>query len=111
MRKNTDGTLIPDLAEKYEISKDGLTYTFTLKDNIYFQNGEPVTIDDIIFTIDKIKDPVIKSIKKIDWDGVNTTKINDKTIVFSLKQPYPSFLENATLGIMPSSLWNDSAIE
>ncbi len=111
MRKNPDGTLSPDLAEKYEMSKDGLVYTFTLKNKIYFQDGKPVTVDDVIFTINEIKDPVIKSMQKVDWDGVTVTKINDKTIEFSLKKPYPSFLENSTLGIMPKSLWDNSAIE
>jgi peptide/nickel transport system substrate-binding protein len=111
MRKNGDATLTPDLAEKYEMSKDGLTYTFTLKDNISFHNGEPVTADDVVFTINKAKDSVIKSPRKVNWDGVSVQKINDKTIQFNLKQPFPSFLENATLGIMPASLWNNSAIE
>ncbi|MFA6353747.1 MAG: ABC transporter substrate-binding protein [Candidatus Paceibacterota bacterium] len=111
MRKNSDGTMFPDLAEKYEISKDGLTYTFTLKDKIYFQDGEPVTADDVIFTINEIKDPIIKSPRKVDWDGVIATKIDDKTIEFSLKKPYPSFLENLTLGIMPKYLWDNSSVE
>jgi peptide/nickel transport system substrate-binding protein len=111
MRKNSDGTLSPDLAEKYEMSKDGLTYTFTLKNKIFFQDGEPVTVDDILFTINEIKDPIIKSSKKVDWDGVSATKIDEQTIEFSLKKPYPSFLENLTLGIMPQHLWSNSSIE
>ncbi|MFA5778247.1 MAG: ABC transporter substrate-binding protein [Candidatus Paceibacterota bacterium] len=111
MRKNPDATLSPDLAEKYEMSKDGLVYTFTLKDKIYFQDGKPVTADDVTFTVNKIKDSIIKSPRKVNWDGVTVTKINDTTIQFTLKQPYPSFLENATLGIMPKSLWENSAIE
>lgn len=111
MRKNPDGTLSLDLAKKYDMSKDGLTYTFTLKDKIYFQDGKPVTVDDVIFTVNEAKDSIIKSPRKIDWDGVTATKINDTTIVFTLKQPYPAFLENATLGIMPSYLWNSSVIE
>ena len=111
MRKNPDGTLSPDLAEKYEMSKNGLIYTFTLKDKIYFQDGEPVTADDVIFTINKVKDSIIKSPRKADWDGVTATKINDKTIEFTLRQPYPSFLKNATIGVMPRSLWDNSPIE
>ena len=111
MRKNTDGTLTPDLAKKYEMSKDGLTYTFTLKDKIYFHNGKSVTADDVVFTVNEAKDPIIKSPHKVDWDGVTAIKINDKTIQFTLKQPYASFLENATLGIMPAFLWKDSPIE
>jgi len=111
MRKNPDGTLIPDLAEKYEMSKDGLTYTFTLKDKIYFQDGKPITIEDIVFTINEVKDPIIKSPYKANWEGVNIEKIDEKTIKFTLKQPYASFLENTTLGIMPAHLWSGSPME
>jgi peptide/nickel transport system substrate-binding protein len=111
MRKNPDDTLLPDLALKYEMSKDGLTYTFTLRDNIYFHDDKPVTADDIVFTVNEVKDPVIKSPKKGNWDGVSVEKIDEKTIKFTLKQPYASFLENATLGIMPAHLWNNSPIE
>ena len=111
MRKNYDGNLIPDLAEKYEISENGLIYTFTLKDNIYFHNETPITADDIIFTINKIKDTVVKSPKKGDWDGVNVEKTDDKTIKFTLRKPYASFLENTTIGIIPLNLWSDVHFE
>ena len=111
MRKSINGTLIPDLAEKYEGSKDGLIYTFTLKNKIYFHDKKPITADDVIFTINKIKDPTIKSPKKGNWDSISVEKIDEKTIKFTLKQPYASFLENTTLGIMPAYLWNNSPIE
>jgi peptide/nickel transport system substrate-binding protein len=111
MRKESDGSLSPDLAEKYEMSEDGLTYTFTLKDNIYFHNKRPITADDVMFTVAKAKDPVLKSIRKSDWDGVSVAKIDDKTIEFTLKQPLAYFLEKTTMGIMPESVWKDSPIE
>jgi len=111
MRKSPDGTLIPDLAEKYEVSKDGLIYTFILKDRIYFHDGKLITAEDIVFTINEAKDPIIKSPHKGNWDGVNIEKIDEKTIKFTLKQPYASFLENATFGIMPAHLWNSSPVE
>ncbi len=111
MRKNPDGTITPDLAEKYDISKDGLTYTFTLKKNIYFQNGNPVKVDDIVFTVNKAKDPTTKSPRKVDWDGITPVKVSEDIVEFDLKQPYPSFLENATLGIVPQSVWNNSPVE
>ncbi|MEK7572551.1 MAG: ABC transporter substrate-binding protein [Patescibacteria group bacterium] len=111
MRKDAKGNLIPDLAEKYEISKDELSYVFILKNNVYFHDGEPVTIEDIIFTINEVKNPIIKSPKKANWDGVSVEKIDDKTIKFTLKQPYASFLENLTLGIIPEHLWINSPIE
>ena len=71
MRKNRDGILIPDLAEKYEMSKDGLTYTFILKDNLYFQDGRSVTVEDILFTVNKVKDGLISSPRKVDWNGIS----------------------------------------
>jgi peptide/nickel transport system substrate-binding protein len=111
MRKNSDGTLSPDLALNYEASKDGLTYTFTLKDKIYFHDDKPVTADDVVFTINKIKDPVMKSPKKGNWDGISVEKIDQKTVKFTLKQPYASFLENTTLGIMPEHVWGTTPIE
>ena len=111
LRKNSDGNLIPDLAEKYEMSDNGLTYTFTLKDNLYFQDGKPLTADDVLFTIDKIKDSIIESPRKVHWIGVNVEKIDQKTIKFTLRQPYASFLENTTLGIMPAHLWNNTPLE
>lgn len=111
MRKDSTGTLVPDLAEKYEVSSNGLTYTFTLKDKLFFQDGEPLTVDDIIFTINAVKDPVIKSPRRASWDGVSVEKIDDKTVAFTLKQPYASFLENVTLGIMPMHIWAGSPIE
>ncbi len=111
MRKNPDGTLIPDLAESYDVSKDGLTYTFTLKNKIYFHDGKPVTAEDILFTINEAKDPLIKSPIKGNWDGVSVEIVDAKTIKFTLKRQYASFLENMTLGIMPEHVWKDSPVE
>lgn len=111
MRKNEDGAFFPDLAEKYEMSKDGLTYIFTLKDKIYFHDGKPVTVDDVIFTINQARDPIIKSTHKNDWDSINVEKVDEKTIKFSLKQPHASFLEHTTMGVMPAHIWSGSPIE
>lgn len=111
LRKTPEGNLIPDLAERYEVSEDGLTYTFILRDKIYFHDGTPVTANDVLFTIQSAKDPVIKSPRKASWDGVSIETLDDRTIVFTLKQPYSSFLENTTLGIMPSHIWDGSPIE
>jgi len=56
MRKSPDGILIPDLAEKYDVSKNGLIYTLPSKIIYIFHDGTPLSVDDIIFTIEKIKD-------------------------------------------------------
>jgi peptide/nickel transport system substrate-binding protein len=111
MRKGGNGEMIPDLAEKVDISKDGLTYIFTLKNKIYFHDNKPVTADDILFTINEIKNPATKSPRKGAWEGVSVQKIDDKTIEFKLKQPFASFLENTTIGILPIHIWKNSTIE
>lgn len=105
MRADNNGRLINDMAEKYEISEDGLVYTFTLKPDLTWQDGEPITAEDVIFTIEKIKDPSMKSPKRGGWEGVVAEKINDKTVKFSLKKQYAPFIENTTIGILPSHIW------
>jgi len=94
MRKKEDGTTVPDLAEKIEGSKDGLSYVFTLKDKIFFHDGSPITAGDVVFTINAIKDPIIKSPRKGSWDGISVEEIDEKTVKFTLKQSYASFLDN-----------------
>ena len=111
MRKNQEGKIVPDLVEKVENTKDNLNYTFTLKDKIYFQDGTMVTADDVVFTINAVKDPILKSPRKGNFDGISIEKVDNKTIKFTLKQPSAAFLENMTIGIMPAHLWNASPIE
>ncbi len=106
MRRNSDGDFIYDLAESYTLSSDGLKYTFIIKKDAKFQDGSPVTADDVVFTIDKIKDPSIKS-PRTGWNIVTTTKKDDRTVEFTLNKPYISFLDNMTIGILPSHIWKN----
>jgi len=106
MRIGKDGSLIPDLAESYTISDDGLTYAFKLKKGLVWQDGKKITADDILFTINLAQDPAIKSAKRASWNGVVVRKIDDQNIEFVLKKPYGSFLENMTIGILPKHLWD-----
>jgi len=104
-----NGDLGLDLADNYTESEDGLSYTFTLKDNARFHDGKPVTSDDVIFTINQIKDPSLKSMKRASWEGVEIEKIDDKTFKFILEQPYSPFLENTTIGILPRHIWEEAS--
>ena len=108
MRSAPNGEVVPDLAESYEISSDGLTYTFILKDNLTFQDGSPLTADDVEFTILKAQDPALKSPKAANWQGVSVEKVSAKEIKFHLKKPYGPFLQNTTLGILPKHLWGQA---
>lgn len=99
--------LVPNLAESYQISEDGLSYTFKIRENATFQDGSPLSAQDIEFTVLKAQDPNLKSPKRANWDGVKVEKLNDLEVRFTLSQPYAPFLENATLGILPKRLWKD----
>ncbi|MEX0931798.1 MAG: ABC transporter substrate-binding protein [Candidatus Paceibacterota bacterium] len=111
MKESATGTLIPELAESYEISEDKLTYTFTIRDTAVFHDGAPVTADDVVYTIQKAQDPSLRSPKRVNWEGVTVSKIDTKTVSFTLRQPYSPFIQNMTLGILPSHIWNTADIE
>jgi len=111
MRATPEGTLIPDLASNYAVSDDGLEYTFTLKSDAVFQDGTPVSADDVVFTIGLTQDPILKSPKRASWDGVVVEKVDDKTVRFTLPQPYSPFLENTIIGILPKHLWKGVSAE
>lgn len=111
LMKHDKDTLVGDLAKSYSVSEDGLTYTFTLKDNIRFHDGEPLTTDDVEFTIQKIQDSALKSPRRADWANITIKKVSDKEIQFILKQPYSPFLSNTTIGILPKHIWKNVSAE
>ncbi len=98
------GNIIPDLAERYEISKDGKNYTLTLRD-AFWHDGEKITADDVVFTIKTIQNPLYKSVLRANWQGVEVEASDPKTVRFSLRTPYVPFIENLTVGILPKHLW------
>ncbi len=106
-----DGELIPVLAESYVISEDGKTYTFTLRENAKFSDGKAVTAEDVAFTVAKAQDPALKSPELANWANVRVEVVDSQTVSFTLPKPYAPFLEDATLGILPASLWRDVADE
>jgi peptide/nickel transport system substrate-binding protein len=111
LRVGSGGELIPDIAESYTISSDSLVYTFKLKDNIYFHDGVKLSVDDVIFTIEKAQDPELKSPRETNWNGVRVEKIDDRTVSFTLKQAYSPFIQNMTLGILPKHIWKTASLE
>jgi len=111
MKANADGSLSKDIAESYAISDDQVTYTFTIRDDALFQDGQPITAEDVAFTVRTAQNAEIKSPRRANWEGVVTTVIDPKTISFTLKSPYAPFLENTTLGILPHTLWQSVSAE
>ena len=101
------GKLITNLAEKTEVSEDGKTYIIFLQDNIFWHDGMTFTADDVIFTIETIQDPSIRSPLRLNWGGVVVEKLGTHVIRFNLKNPYKPFLQNLTLKIIPKHIWEN----
>ncbi len=106
-----DGSYIQDIASAYEISEDGTQYTFHIKDGVTFHDGKPLTSADIVYTIMLTQNPAIKSPHRADWDGVQVSAPDPKTVVFKLPHAYAPFIENTTLGILPKHLWEGISAE
>lgn len=108
---DTHGQLQPSLAEKYDVSEDGMTYTITLKEGVKWHDGQSLTADDVAFTLNIVKDPAYKSPLRSNWQGVDVVASDARTLVFTLKKPYFGFLENLTVGILPKHIWENIAPE
>jgi len=107
LKYNDNLELVPDLAEKYEISQDQKIYTFYLKKNIKWHDDKELTASDVVFTFQSIQNPEFKSPLHRSFQGVTVEKLDDYAIKFTLQQPYADFLNLLTTGIIPQHIWYD----
>lgn len=110
-KRDANGEYIPDMAEAITVSEDGLEYNVSLKSKARFHDGTKVTADDILYTINLVQNPRIKSPQFIKWEGVRVEKISDTELRFFLKKAYPLFNEVLSLGILPKNLWKNLSDE
>lgn len=106
-KKDETGAIILDMAQSINKSEDGLRYDVVLKNTAIFHDGKKVTADDIIYTINLIQNPLIKSPHRIEWEGVTIEKMSDTEITFTLKKPYPLFMDTLSIGILPKHIWKN----
>lgn len=106
-KKNNNRESIPDLAERWEVSKDGKTYTFFLKKNLKWQDGEELTADDVLFTFETIQNPDTDSTLLETWKGVDVSRGEGEAIVFELNIPYSGFIGNTDVPIIPKHILQD----
>ena len=105
LKRNKENQIVPDLAEKFEASEDGLAYTFYLREDVSWHNGTPFTADDVIFTFNALTNANYNSPLQRSFEGINIEKINEYTVRFILTETYSAFLELLTVGILPSQIW------
>ncbi|MFZ0214972.1 MAG: ABC transporter substrate-binding protein [Candidatus Dormiibacterota bacterium] len=98
------GKVQPLLATSWQSSSDGLTYTFTLRKGVKFQDGEPFNAQAVKFSLDRINDPVVyKAQPGVLTVIKDTVVLNDDQVKIDLKSTFPAFLSalsQATAGII-----------
>ncbi|MFH1564487.1 MAG: ABC transporter substrate-binding protein [bacterium] len=107
MKRDKKQQLIADLAESYEISEDQKNYTFKLRQDVIWHDGEKFNADDVVFTVESIQNPKYKSPLFVSFGGVMIKKIDDYTVKFALNESYAPFLNILTVGILPEHLWSN----
>ncbi|HEU0050909.1 MAG TPA: ABC transporter substrate-binding protein [Patescibacteria group bacterium] len=98
---------IPDLAASYTWSADGKTLDVKIRKDAFFQDGEPVTADDVVFTYQVVKDPDWRSPLASRYRGITAIRVDDQTVQFQLDKPATDTLSLLTLGILPARIWQD----
>lgn len=97
--------VVPGIAEKWEFNKSTNTYRFTLRDGLTFHDGEPLTAEDVKFTIEAIQDPDNGSENASNFEDVKSVKVIDDTHVdIQLTAPNIAMLDYLTIGILPAHL-------
>jgi len=107
MKTNEQGHLVGDLVKNYSISEDQKTYTFTLKKDIKWHDGEDLDADDIMFTFQSIQNKNFKSTLYQTFKSVTVQKIDEGTFSITLSEPFAPFLTVLTFGILPQHLWSN----
>jgi peptide/nickel transport system substrate-binding protein len=105
---DTEGRLVPALAESWEVSEDNLTWAFTLRDDVVFHNGDELTSADVKATFERLMDPETSSPKANEFNAVEAIETPDeRTVVMQLAEPYAPLLSTLASGwgaILPKSL-------
>lgn len=107
-RYDDNKKLQPYLAEKYTISPDGKIYDIALRQGIKWSDGAPLTAEDVLFTFEQIQNPEIGSPLLPAFQGVQTEKTGDRSVRFTLKEPFAPFLTTLTVGIVPEHIWDET---
>ena len=111
MKIDPEGNLVNNIAESINVSEDGLTYNIKVRKDQSFNDGTPLTAKDVVFTMELVKNPELRSPLRGNWNDVSIEQLNEYELNVVLKEPYSPFIENFTLGIMPAHIWSNLPVE
>ena len=106
------GYALPDLAE-WGISADGTLYNVTLREGLKWHDGQPLTTDDVLFTIDLMRNggDFIPTDLQEFWKGVDVVRLSDRAMQFQLPEAFAPFLDYLTFGVLPKHLLDGKTID
>lgn len=107
LKFDSRGIPLPDLAESWGISQDGKIYNFTLRQGLKWHDGQPLSAEDVIFTVEKIREgnPSIPADLQEFWKSIEV-KGTGENVQFRLPEPFAPFLDYVTFGVVPRHLLN-----
>ena len=109
VKPNSDGEMIPAVAEKYTLSEDGTTYTFTLREGVKFHNGQTVTAEDVVYSINSCaavpegqEKPLVAAFSAVK----SVEALDEKTVAVTIAQRDLEFISYMTAAIIPADYEN-----
>lgn len=106
-----ENTLRGELAETWTSGDDGKTFTVTLRDHLKWHDGQPLTVDDVIYTVGLMKNPRVNMSLSKTWGSVSATKVNERQITFTLPAAYAPFPHALTFGVVPKHILAEVPVE
>ncbi|MCL4560823.1 MAG: peptide ABC transporter substrate-binding protein [Chloroflexi bacterium] len=102
-----------DLAESWGMSKDGTVYNFSLKPKLVWQDGQPVTTDDVVFTIDLLRSSsaLVPADLNAFWKDVVVKRLDASTIQFRLPEAFAPFMDYLSFGVLPKHLLGSMTLD
>lgn len=104
VRSGRDGRPIADLAAGWTVEAKGARWTFRLRQDAAWQDGVPVTSDDVVYTVRVLQDPAYTGPLAAGWQGVTATALDATTVRFDLAVPLGGFLQAAAQPLLPAHL-------
>lgn len=100
LKPDSDGNLTPAVASGYTV--DGTIYTFTLRDGVTFHNGQTVTAEDVVYSIERIADSSSETTYVSAFSVVTRVEaVDDSTVVIEIEEADPEFIASLTVAIIP----------
>jgi peptide/nickel transport system substrate-binding protein len=101
---DSTGHLRNDIARDVRLDETQKIYTITLRDDVKWHDGAKLTADDVVYTVDTMKNPEVRAVMRNNWHEVAVKKVNTHVVQFTLPAPYATFRHALTFSILPKHI-------